>query len=38
MLLYLQRVIDGGGVDNITKIILGALTNEGGLASHQIGD
>jgi hypothetical protein len=27
MLLCLQRVIEGGGVDNITKMILGALTS-----------
>ena len=26
------------GVDNITKMILGALTNEGGLTPHQIRD
>ena len=38
MLLYLQRVIEGGGADNITKMILGALTNEGGLTPHQIRD
>ena len=30
MLLPLQCVIDGGGADNITKMILGALTNEEG--------
>jgi hypothetical protein len=31
-------VIDGGGADNITKMILDALTNEGGLTPHQIRD
>jgi len=38
MLLCLQRVIEGGGTDNITKMILGALTNEGGLTPRQIRD
>lgn len=38
MLLCLQRVIQGDGVANITKIILGALTNESGLTPHQIRD
>ena len=38
MLLYLQHVTEGGGADNITKMILGALTNEGGLTPHQIRD
>ena len=38
MLLYLQRVIEGGGADNITKMILGALTHEGGLTPHHIRD
>ena len=36
MLLCLQRVIEGGSSDNITKMIIGALTNEGGLTPHQI--
>ena len=38
MLLCLQRVTEGGGADNITKMILGALTNEGGLTPYQIRD
>ena len=38
ILLCLQRVIKGGGADNITKIIFGALINEGGLTPHQIKD
>jgi hypothetical protein len=38
MLLCLQRVIEGGGADNKTKMILGALTNEGGLIPHHITD
>ena len=38
LLLCLQRVTEGGGADNITKMILGALTNEGGLTPHQIRD
>ena len=38
MLLCLQHVTKGGGADNITKMILGALTNEGGLTPHQIRD
>ena len=29
---------EGGGADNITKMILGALTNEGRLTLHQIRD
>ena len=39
MLLCLQRVIEGGGgAANITKIILGALTNDSGLTPHHIRD
>ena len=38
MLLCLQYVIDGGGADNITKMIIGALTNEEGLTPHHIRD
>ena len=38
MFLYLQRVTEGGGADNITKMILARLTNEGGLTPHQIRD
>jgi hypothetical protein len=38
MFLYLQRVTEGGGADNIKKMTLGALTNEGGLTKHQIRD
>ena len=38
MLLCLQRMAEGGGVDHIIKMILGALTNEGGLTPHQIRD
>jgi hypothetical protein len=38
MLLCLQRVMEVGGADNITKMILGALTNEGGLTPHHIKD
>ena len=34
MLLCLQRVTEGGGADNITKIILDVLTNEGGLTPY----
>ena len=30
MLLCLQHVTEGGSADNITKMILGPLTNEGG--------
>ena len=39
MFLYLQRMIEGGGsVDNITKMIIGAHTNECGLTPHHIRD
>ena len=38
MLLSLQRVTEGGAADNITKVILGAFTNEGGLTPHRIRD
>jgi hypothetical protein len=38
MLLYLQCVTESGDADNITKMILAALTNEGGLTPHQIRD
>ena len=39
MFLYLQRMIEGGGsADNITKMVIGALTNECGLTPHQIRD
>jgi hypothetical protein len=38
MFLCLQCVTEGGDADNITKIILTALTNEGGLTPHQIRD
>jgi hypothetical protein len=36
--LCLQRVTEGGDADNITKMILAALTNEGRLTPHQIRD
>jgi hypothetical protein len=36
MLLCLQRVIEGDGADNITKMIFGALTKECGLTPHHI--
>ena len=38
MTMCLQRVIEGGGADNITKMIFCALINEGGLTPHQIRD
>ena len=38
MLLCLQRVIEGGDVDDIKKMNLSALTNEGGLTPHHIRD
>ena len=37
-LLTLERVIEDGGVENIQKMIVGALTNQGGLTPHQIRD
>jgi hypothetical protein len=38
MFLCLQRVTEGGDADNITKMILAALTSEGGLTPHHIRD
>ena len=38
LFLCFEHVTEGGGVDNIMKMILGALTNEGGLNPHQIRD
>ncbi len=37
-LLSLERVIDGGSAENITKIIVGALSKQGGLTPQQIRD
>ena len=38
LLLTLERVIKDGGAENLQKMILGALTNQGGLIPHQIRD
>ena len=34
MLLYLQCVTEGGGADNITKMIFGVVTNECGFTPY----
>ena len=34
MFLYLQRVTEGGGADNITKMIFGVVTNECGFTPY----
>ena len=38
MLLCLQHVTEDGNIDDITKMILGAFTNEGGLTPYHIKD
>jgi hypothetical protein len=38
LLLFLERVIEGGSVENITKIIFGAFAKQGGLTPQQIRD
>jgi hypothetical protein len=35
LLLSLERVIEGGSAESITKIILGALAKQGGLTSSK---